>query len=120
MGLDRLRDINIDAIMQSVNSFVRQIKNIEEVETVILFGSLAKGKMTSASDIDLAVLYSETQDLKGLKNSIRNLKRQNISWPCDLVIVENSIFDQKRKIGGICMEIDATGKILYSKNSEES
>ena len=47
MGLDRLRDINIDAIMQSVNSFVRQIKNIEEVETVILFGSLVKGKMTS-------------------------------------------------------------------------
>jgi predicted nucleotidyltransferase len=116
MSLARLREVSNDVIMPSLNPFVGQITAIAEVEQVILFGSLSKGEMTEASDIDLAILLEEKANVRELKERLRQLKKLHLSWPCDLVVVKLSWFESRRLFGGICMEIANNGRILYKKS----
>lgn len=116
MTLARLHAVSKKEMMLKLGPFLAQVSALREVEEVILFGSLARGQMTEASDIDLAVLLEENADLRKMKEEIRRLKRLHLSWPCDLVVGKRSWYESRKLFGGICMEIAVSGETLYKKS----
>lgn len=56
------RTINKD-IMSSINRFVEEIKKQYNVVAIILFGSYAKGTEHEDSDIDIAVISDDFEDI---------------------------------------------------------
>ena len=54
--------INKD-IVDSVNKFIKEIKKTYNVKAIILFGSYAKGTANEDSDIDIAVVSSDFEDI---------------------------------------------------------
>ena len=117
MGLGRLRSRSTDEISEQLHQFVDAVKSLPDVSAVILFGSAARGQLTDASDIDLAVLISDVCDQKAIKSKLNEHRKAHISWPVDLVIMKRSWFEQQKSFGGLCMDIDADAKWLYSKES---
>lgn len=56
------RTINKD-IVESVNKFIEEIKKKYNVTAIILFGSYAKGTENEDSDIDIAVISEDFDDI---------------------------------------------------------
>ena len=56
------RTINED-IMNSINKFIEEIKKHYNVDTIILFGSYAKGTENNDSDIDIAIISDDFEDI---------------------------------------------------------
>ncbi len=54
--------INKD-IIDSVNKFIKEIKKKYDVTAIILFGSYAKGTENEDSDIDIAVISDDFEDI---------------------------------------------------------
>ena len=105
--------------MEGIESFVTLLKALPEVDAVILFGSLASNTMTEASDIDIAVLIDEGCDQRNLRTIIADLKRSCFTWPTDLIVMKKTWFETRKSYGGLCLEINATGKWLYARGGGE-
>ena len=56
------RTINND-IADSINKFVKEIKKKYRITAIILFGSYAKGTANEDSDIDIAVISDDFDDI---------------------------------------------------------
>ena len=56
------RTINKD-ILNSINKFIKEIKKHYNVTTIILFGSYAKGTENENSDIDIAIISDDFEDI---------------------------------------------------------
>ena len=56
------RTINKD-ILNSINEFVKEIKKHYNISAIILFGSYAKGMQNEDSDIDIAVISDDFDDI---------------------------------------------------------
>lgn len=56
------RTINKD-IVDSINKFIEEIKKQYNVTAIILFGSYAKGTENEDSDIDIAIISSDFNDI---------------------------------------------------------
>ena len=56
------RAINKD-ILNSINEFIKEIKKHYNITTIILFGSYAKGTENEDSDIDIAVISDDFEDI---------------------------------------------------------
>lgn len=56
------RTINKD-IEKSINKFVEEIKKQYNVTAIILFGSYAKGTQNEDSDIDIAIISDDFEDI---------------------------------------------------------
>ena len=55
---------NIDReIMKSINKYIEKISKYYKIETIILFGSYAKGTQNKDSDIDIAIISSDFKDI---------------------------------------------------------
>ena len=56
------RTIDID-VLNSINKYVEEIKKHYNITTIILFGSYAKGTNNENSDIDIAVVSEDFEDI---------------------------------------------------------
>ena len=56
------RTINKD-ILNSINKFIEEIKKHYNITAIILFGSYAKGTENENSDIDIAVISDDFEDI---------------------------------------------------------
>lgn len=56
------KTINKD-ILNSINDFIEEIKKYYNVAAIILFGSYAKGTENEDSDIDIAIISSDFNDI---------------------------------------------------------
>ena len=50
-------------IMNSIQKYIEKISQYYKIETIILFGSYAKGTENENSDIDLAIISSDFKDI---------------------------------------------------------
>jgi len=90
----------------NVYKIVEDISRIRKVLAVYLFGSMATGKITPLSDIDICVIAFDLTEQE--KASIRG----NSSRTVDLVLFEDLPFNLRWKI--FC-----EGKELYLKDKEK-
>lgn len=104
-----LHKIN-DDIKQLIVSTIRQA--IPEVSVIYLFGSFAKGEALEASDIDLAVLGSDSYDNVKLWNLAQKLSSL-CGYDVDLV-------DLRQATTVMRIQIVAEGEHLFEDGSKES
>ncbi len=116
--MERLHDVDMPQMLAWLDAFVTSVKAMPEVDTVILFGSLAAGTMTAASDIDIAVIIDDASDQRALSQALRAAKMGCFSWPTDLVVLKNSWFEARKSYGGLCLEIHTNGRRLYKRLPE--
>ena len=119
MSLARLHAVDVATLMPQVKEFVRCAGSISAVQQVILFGSMARDQMTSASDIDLAVIVDTQSDLRALKEKLRQLRCQLLQWPTDLFVCDTSWFESRKDFGGICVAINQDGVVLFDRKTAE-
>lgn len=50
-------------VLNSINEFIKEIKKHYNITTIILFGSYAKGTENEDSDIDIAVISDDFEDI---------------------------------------------------------
>lgn len=115
MAIARLYNVESADVMPEVMRFVECVKNIDGVESVILFGSLARNEMTAASDIDLAIIVDQPRYVKSLKETVRQCKRTNLTWPADIFICDRDWYEKRKNFGGICVAIATQGQIIFER-----
>ena len=101
-----------------VSYLLANLKNIDNLRSIILFGSVAKGEATEQSDVDIFVdVKSENRKLEAeIKNILNNFygsrevllfKNKGIDNKINLVIGKLENWSELKK------SIDSTGIILY-------
>lgn len=115
MGINRLRPAPVKDLLLQLDNFAAQVRLMDEILSVILFGSLAANKMTQASDIDIAFIIADDANQKELRSKVNDIKKCYLKWPTDMVFLKKSWFEKRKNFGGLCMEIAANGKWLYTK-----
>ena len=106
--MDFITDKNI---IQKITAYISLVKKHYDVEKVYLFGSYADGKMTSDSDIDIAIVSSSF----GKNRFDDNVALGKLTWGIDTRIepiaftpkeFEEQFFAQEIKMKGIKIPIN--------------
>ena len=79
-------------ILNSINEFIKEIKKHYNITTIILFGSYAKGTENEDSDIDIAVISDDFEDIY---ECMANL--MGMTWDIDARIEPHPITDEDYK-----------------------
>ena len=98
--------MNINSIS---NKIINILKNYKEVKLTILFGSASKGKITSWSDVDIAISGRDALSSSLLADIQLELEK-NLKRPVDLL-------DMKVINGLILKQILTSGKVLIKKDA---
>jgi len=78
---------NIDEqVIQSLKKYIEKVKVYYKVDAVILFGSYAKGTNTKDSDIDVAIVSSDFEDIYDVMAELMGL-----TWNLDTRIEPHPI-----------------------------
>lgn len=83
-------------------------------DRIILFGSAARGEMTTHSDLDICLLFIDKVTLKAGRDGYYR-EKPPIDTPCDIIFLTHDEFDLRSARGGVCQLIKSEGKILYEK-----
>jgi len=108
----RLSDKEVDTL---VNAFLQELKDLPEIEEIILFGSAARGEMTDASDIDLVAIFP-TQETARFGSRLFHKNRKTF-WPVDILFVDRAHFLSRSDLGGVLFIAKEEGKVLFRKIS---
>ena len=101
--------------LAEIQEFSRQIGEKFHAQKVILFGSYAKGSVTSDSDVDLLVIGP----FKGrsVDKSVEIKMKLRPQFPVDILIRTPEKVRQRMQMGDCFMwEILERGKVLYEAN----
>lgn len=96
-----------------VTGFLQDLKELPEVEEIILFGSAARGEMSEASDVDFVVIFpTKVEARAGSKQFHKN--RKNF-WPVDVLFVDRKHFESRSQLGGVFFIAREEGKTLFRR-----
>ena len=102
---------NLQAPMTQLTS--RIVKAVNP-ESIVLFGSQAKGNATAESDYDIALIFSDQDQIQpGLMQAHRALWPREV--PIDLVGFTKDTFQSGRT--AFAREVRREGKSLYQKHA---
>ena len=99
------RTINKD-VLDSINKFIEEIKKKYNVTAIILFGSYAKGTENEDSDIDIAIISSDFNDI--IEDGAKLI---GLTWKIDTRIEPHPILseDYKKVSNPFVREVVDTG-----------
>lgn len=88
-------------------------------ERIVLFGSAARGDMTTASDIDLALIFNTDLELTAARSNVYR-SRPKDDWPHDILFytVEGLKLSAAQG-GGAAYVIETEGKTLFLRGHAE-
>ena len=86
-------------------------------ESIILFGSYARGDNNAKSDIDILIVIKNLENERKITSLLyKALLNENITIPIDFLAVDYDKYNVlKNKTGYIYKTIALEGKILYDK-----
>lgn len=98
---------------EEIQNIVKQLIDLYRPEKVILFGSLARGKINQGTDIDLFIIKSEVPEL-GV-DRIRQLDTIiNYKLATDFIVYKPEEVEQRLKLGDPFLKsIFEEGIVLY-------
>lgn len=108
------RMISKDQFDKEIQNIVKQLIHLYQPEKVILFGSLAKGKINQGTDIDLFIIKSEVPEF-GV-DRIRQLDAIiKYRLATDFIVYKPEEVEQRLKLGDpFVKSILEEGKVLYN------
>jgi predicted nucleotidyltransferase len=108
--------------VDTINSIMGIIMDIDDVGKAIMFGSCSRGTQTDNSDIDLLlVLNSETSDIPFRKLeekvgiSIYEQFDTNYKKPVDLLFADEWVYANSTRLDSVYHHIKRDGVTLYEK-----
>jgi len=109
--MDNARVNMKNALEKAIETIVR----VSEPDTIILFGSYAKGKQKKGSDYDLLVLKKGLRKPRNLAQKIY-LNFKDIGAPVDIIVASLSKFEKLKSDPYLIYgEASRHGKIVYEK-----
>lgn len=91
------------------------IVNIVKPKKIFLFGSHAMGGATLDSDIDIMVIVDDSvSDVRDLARRLHLGLNAVLTVPCDIVVENESVFEQRRELPGFERTVVRTGRVLYA------
>ena len=82
-----------------------------------VFGSAAAGRLTEASDIDLAVICADAQSVRHAREAVYRQRRPD-EWAQDIVFFEVDDFYERAQVGGLPMLIVEEGQRIYPEGEQ--
>jgi len=103
-----------EMLHQGLKDIVQQLKEMGVIK-IILFGSLAHGKVGRRSDLDLLVIMPATKSGKEwMKEIYENVER---SVDCNILAYTEEELDENIPISRFLRHVLKTGKIIYDARS---
>jgi predicted nucleotidyltransferase len=104
----------LKAFKNELRTIIKRLETGYKPERIILFGSLAEGKITTSSDIDLLIIKKTNKDhWSRLQDADQYLDH---NYPVDFLVYTPEEIKQRLKIGDIFVEdIVKKGKVIYEK-----
>ena len=115
MGLLISEALEYDYQQYLIGRQAERILSCCDPSALILFGSAARNQMTDASDIDIALLFPDTESLIQAKRRLYALPPCPDPWPCDMVCYTIVEFQERVQRGGLCELIREEGRLLYGR-----
>ncbi len=100
-------------LRKSLESIKEQLINYGAIK-IILFGSLAKGKVDVNSDLDLFVIMPSNKSSKEWMKFIYDNIEFGIS--SDIIVYNEEEFKENLPISRFIRDVLDTGKVVYEKN----
>lgn len=99
-----------------INSYIKRLQELilfySKPSKIILIGSASRAEMTTSSDIDVVVIFKTLEQLNTeSKVILKNSHKLEIA--VDYIFLDESDFQKKSFLGGICFEARTNGKIIY-------
>ena len=93
-------------IMESIQKYIKKVSQYYKIEAIILFGSYAKGSENKNSDIDIAIISSDFNDI--IEDGAKLI---GLTWKIDTRIEPHPITteDYKKVSNPFVKEIINTG-----------
>ena len=108
------------SFIETINSIMGIVMDIDDVGKVIMFGSCSRGTQTDKSDIDLLlVLNSEGSNLpfgkleEKVGISIYEKFDSNYKKPVDLLFADERVFENSTRLDSVYHHIKKDGVTLY-------
>jgi len=100
------------ALQDALQRILVQLRQMPEVERVILFGSYAAGRQDLFTDLDLLVVMDSTEDFVTRTAKLRQRLSAGVDF--DLLVYTPEEFTQMQD-RGFLRHILATGTVLYER-----
>lgn len=100
------------ALQDALQRILAQLRQMAEVERVILFGSYAAGRRDLFTDLDLLVVVNSSEDFVTRTARLRRRLRAGVDF--DLLVYTPEEFTQMQD-RGFLRHILATGMVLYER-----
>ena len=79
-------------------------------------GSAARSEMTDHSDVDLALIFGDEDELRAARKVVFS-RNPDDPWPQDILLFTLQDFDRKKSLGGVCFLISTEGLCLYERDN---
>jgi predicted nucleotidyltransferase len=101
-------------LQRDIKQVLDQIVRLVSPTRVILFGSAAKGNITTDSDLDFLVVVPDTRNREDVVDCLnRGVRRK--AMPCDFLVVTGAVLRRaKSNTGLIYGEILKHGREIYA------
>jgi len=106
-------------LYEKTKEFIRKL-NKADIASIILFGSVATGKTTETSDIDLLIIYEKSQDV--VKKNVDRLADKFLDediYISPITLSKNEIRSMFKEFNSFILRVEKEGKLLYGKPLEK-
>jgi|GEM_PF-2766483 len=98
------------AIIGQLRSLLTDIKNVCTPQKVVVFGSAARNQMSGASDLDVAIILDNHEEVIHFRKKFR---RSKIIYPLDILVFSQQEYLAKKDVGGVCFDIAVEGVEIF-------
>jgi uncharacterized protein len=101
---------------ETIEKIVAYAQYVTKPDTIMLFGSVAEGKHTVHSDIDLLIIVADTYHKQSIAKQIQSFARE-LSMSADVLIhTQDEVSDALLSPLSFLASIVKNGKIIYKKD----
>ena len=100
----------------ALESIIAQLKNLGALE-IILFGSLARGKIHTHSDLDILVIMPHSKSPKQWTDIIYDKVDRGIA--CDIFAYTQQEIDEELPVSSFLRHILKTGRVVYERTPRQ-
>jgi predicted nucleotidyltransferase len=117
MNIDKIRKqfLSKQETDERATLLLQMILGVCSPHRVIVFGSAARYELTTASDVDVVVVFSNLDELKFAKKTLHAMSGQ-LNFPVDFLLVDQLTYEVKSLIGGALFDARVEGRVLFGEN----
>ncbi len=112
IGLKQKRIAYLRSLEETLAEIIERLRQMPEVQKVILFGSYAAGRRDLLTDLDLIVVMDTDQDI--LLRTVGLVQKLQARVDLDLIVYTPDEFEQMRGSGFLRHALE-TGQVVHEK-----